>query len=256
MLSPISQPPRFISQENWNALTSETPSSFASIPPIIRHQQENVTITFSPDWEGYGEQGLKGTLFVTEEALSFLPTASTSGFTLPYPSITLHAISRDNAALGPCVYCQLDESVQPDAGAALPVVERENDGHYHPEDDEEADTPMREMRIFVGEESLEPIFLSLSHCASLHPSIFDAVDGMSDDEGIYADPSTFEPFTGEDGEELSAVGRAALAHLESILVWPVGQGPNAAAEDAVEDAEEEQVEESKEEESKPVVNGK
>lgn len=57
---------------------------------------------------------------------------------------------------------------------------------------------------------MEPIFLSLSHCASLHPSQFDTVDGMSDDEGIYSNdfnPATFVPFTGEDGEELSAVGR-------------------------------------------------
>lgn len=39
---------------------------------------------------------------------------------------------------------------------------------------------------------------------------------MSDDEGIYADPSNFEPFTGEDGEELSAVGRVRsdFAHPE------------------------------------------
>lgn len=54
---------------------------------------------------------------------------------------------------------------------------------------------------------VEPIFLSLSHCASLHPSIFDTVDGMSDDEGIYSDPSTFEPFTGGEDEELSEVGK-------------------------------------------------
>ena len=44
-------------------------------------------------------------------------------------------------------------------------------------------------------------------------------------------------------------------HLESVLVWPVGQGPNASAEeDAVEDAEEE-VKEGEGEE-KAAVNGK
>ena len=66
-----------ISQEDWNSMTSETPTSFASIPPIIRHQQENVTITFSPDWEGYGEQGIKGTLYVTEESVPSLPSKLT-----------------------------------------------------------------------------------------------------------------------------------------------------------------------------------
>lgn len=79
--------------------------------------------------------------------------STSSGFTLSYPIITLHAISRDNAHLGPCVYCQLDESDP--AAAPPPVVERENDGHYHPEDDVEEDTPMRELRIFVGEDDRE-----------------------------------------------------------------------------------------------------
>jgi nucleotide-sensitive chloride channel 1A len=68
-------------------------------------------------------------------------------------------------------------------------------------------------RSFAGQiwsAPVEPIFSSLSLCASLHPSIFDDVDGMSDDEGIYDDPSSlggFIPFTGEDGEELSEAGR-------------------------------------------------
>lgn len=55
---------------------------------------------------------------------------------------------------------------------------------------------------------VEPIFSALSECASLHPSVFDNVDGFSDDDdGMYAVPADFVPFTGEDGEELSAAGR-------------------------------------------------
>ncbi|CED84175.1 Chloride ion current inducer protein [Phaffia rhodozyma] len=242
MLSKISSPPRFISPEDHSALTSSTPESFASIPPIIRHKQENVTVNFSPEWEGYGSR-TTGTIYITEEALSFIPSDSSTtktGFSLLYPVITLHAISRD-AEQGSCVYCQIDESST--ASDSVPVPEgikesekKVDDGHYHPEDEGEEDTPMRELRIYVDEPSLEPIFLSLSHCASLHPSIFDTVDGMSDDEGIYSDPSTFEPFTGREDEELSEVGKAALAHLESIIVWPTPA--TTASDEATEDAEE------------------
>ena len=86
-------------------------------------------------------------------ALCFVPAAgSHPGFSLDYPSITLHAISRDDS--GPSIYCQLDES--PAAGQSVPrptrIIEgRENDGHYHPEDEEDDDSPMREMRILVDE---------------------------------------------------------------------------------------------------------
>ena len=54
---------------------------------------------------------------------------------------------------------------------------------------------------------MEPIFESLSHCASLHPD----PQGSSEDEGgfdidndeAFIDPSigAFEPFTGAEGEE-------------------------------------------------------
>jgi hypothetical protein len=96
-----------------------------------------------------------GSLF-SSSAFSFIPTdTSKSGFSLDYPSITLHAISRDN--FGPSVYCQLDESAQPGQSAPPPtrLVEGREDGHYHPEDEEEEDAPMREMRILVDEPSGE-----------------------------------------------------------------------------------------------------
>lgn len=57
---------RFVSPEEHATLTSSTPESFASIPPIVRYQQQEVRIAFSPDWQSYGEQGQVGSLLVTE----------------------------------------------------------------------------------------------------------------------------------------------------------------------------------------------
>jgi nucleotide-sensitive chloride channel 1A len=127
------------------------------------------------------------------------------GFQVPYPAITLHAIARPES--GPSIYCQLDEV----AGAES----SEND---------EADT-MRELNIVPSDHasrkfsegqitlhglitsnySVEPIFEAMSLCASLHPD-----PNVSDDDDLdeaFVDESAFETFTGEEGEELSEVGR-------------------------------------------------
>lgn len=56
---------------------------------------------------------------------------------------------------------------------------------------------------------VEPIFESLSYCASLHPDPNMSEDeddfGMGDD--AFVDTAGFETFNGTDGEELSEVGR-------------------------------------------------
>lgn len=54
---------------------------------------------------------------------------------------------------------------------------------------------------------MEPIFEALSLCASLHPDPQDPDDGDEDDAFIDPDTTAFEVFTGEEGEELSEVGR-------------------------------------------------
>lgn len=70
------------------------------------------------------------TLTSSRSALVFI-SASRRGWSVDYPSITLHAISR--AESGPSIYCQLDEAAAlADSEAAL---------------DEDADTDMKELMI-------------------------------------------------------------------------------------------------------------
>jgi nucleotide-sensitive chloride channel 1A len=54
---------------------------------------------------------------------------------------------------------------------------------------------------------VEPIFEALSICASLHPDPQESDDEDEDDAFIDPDTTSFEVFTGEEGEELSEVGR-------------------------------------------------
>ncbi|EJU04859.1 hypothetical protein DACRYDRAFT_104751 [Dacryopinax primogenitus] len=204
----VSAAPSYITLQEHHNLTSSTPDSFDSIPPVLRHKEDNVSITLDPPLSGLEGENIKGTLYVIESVLVFISTSG-SGFQIDYPSITLHAVKRTPS--GPAIYCQLDETP---AGQPLP---------------EDEDSEMRELLITPeSEDSVERIFEALSICAALHPDKNSGDnDEMEDEMFADADESRFETFTGGEEEELSEVGRAALEHLESIIVYPPGMEPPA-----------------------------
>ncbi|EIM91386.1 uncharacterized protein STEHIDRAFT_153030 [Stereum hirsutum FP-91666 SS1] len=218
-VTPITEVPSYISPEEHRTLTASTPASFTSIPPVLRHTETNVRVTFDPPLNPtiFGpDDAREGTLYVIESALVFMSTTG-KGFQITYPSITLHAILRSGE--GPAsIYCQLDET---DYSQTPMTIAANGAG-----EGEEEVTEMQEMRelhiISSKPENLEPIFESLSYCASLHPDPNMSEDeddfGMGDE--AFVDTAGFETFNGTDGEELSEVGRAALEHLESIIYDP------------------------------------
>ncbi|KAH9921312.1 regulator of volume decrease after cellular swelling-domain-containing protein [Fomitopsis serialis] len=224
--------PNHISPEEHKIIVASTPASFASIPPVLRHKEENVSVTIDPPLEGFPLEDLaNGTLYVIESALVFL-SANGRGWSVEYPSITLHAISR--AESGPSIYCQLDEAAAL-ADSEAPI-------------DEDADTEMKELIIVPRDAtSLEPIFEALSLCASLHPDPASANDMDEDGDDAFIDAGAFETFNGDENEELSEVGRAALEHLESIIYdpWekkrePEGGAQGEGAEKGADEGEDEQ----------------
>ncbi|KAF8199669.1 regulator of volume decrease after cellular swelling-domain-containing protein [Pholiota molesta] len=157
--------------------------------------EEHTALNFS------SENTVQGTLYVLTSVLAFISTTGV-GFEIQYPAITLHAISR--GAPQPSIYCQLDESYGTENGAV----------------DNDTITDMRELTIVPqNPASLDPIFEALSECAALHPDPKDEEDDL-DDAFVDIDDSKFETFNGDENEELSEVGRAALAHLESIICDP------------------------------------
>lgn len=59
--------PKFVSSDEHRTLIASTPASFSDIPPVLRHKQENVSVTFDPAFEGFNaEDCAKGTLYVIE----------------------------------------------------------------------------------------------------------------------------------------------------------------------------------------------
>ncbi|KIJ66808.1 hypothetical protein HYDPIDRAFT_180518 [Hydnomerulius pinastri MD-312] len=195
----ITAVPSFVSPEEHRNIVGSTPASFNDIPPVLRHKEENVSVSVDPPLDGFtAEDAANGVLYVIESALVFMSSTG-RGFQVEYPAITLHAISRADGS-SPSIYCQLDE-----AAGGPPADESSEDV-----------TDMRELSILPqNHASLDSIFEAMSLCASLHPDPNMLEDDEADDAFVSADH--FETFTGEEGEELSEVGRAALAHLESII---------------------------------------
>ncbi|KAI0279308.1 regulator of volume decrease after cellular swelling-domain-containing protein [Russula aff. rugulosa BPL654] len=200
--------PNHVSIEEHRTLTGTTPTSFGDIPPVLRQRVDNVRLTFDPSLDGFSpEDGALGTLYIIESVLVY---QSSTGRTLQieYPAIALHATSRGDSA--PYVYCHIDE---PPAADAPPDAD---------------DTLSSRVLMLTPQDpaSLDPIFEALSYCASLHPDPQGSDDGDDDDDDdalIDPDTTAFEVFTGDEGEELSEVGRAALAHLEGIIYDPYEQ---------------------------------
>ncbi|KAI9512960.1 regulator of volume decrease after cellular swelling-domain-containing protein [Russula earlei] len=206
--------PNHVSIDEHRSLTGATPASFSDIPPVLRQKVDDVRVAFDPPLDGFSpEDGARGTLYIIDSVLAF-KSSTGRAFQIEYPSISLHATSRGDS--GPFLYCQLDEP----PAASL-------------DDDDDDDTPgMRELSLTPqGVSSLEPIFEALSYCASLHPDPQESDDGDGDGDGdeddayVDADATAFEAFNGEEGEELSEVGRAALAHLEAIIHDPCERQP-------------------------------
>ncbi|KAL1916551.1 uncharacterized protein VTP21DRAFT_5742 [Calcarisporiella thermophila] len=145
----------------------------------------------------------KGDLVVREDKLYFFSSQTSVGFSIDYPSIIIHAVSRTFEG-GQCIYCQLDV----------------NEG----EEGEEQPVELRFVPDDLG--SLDAIYMALCDCAALHPS----KESEHTNGGFY-DDDDYENYDDEDNEfftvapsdeaELSEVGRAALAHLDSIISGPI-----------------------------------
>jgi nucleotide-sensitive chloride channel 1A len=63
-IHPISALPAFVSPDQHASLVASTPASFNDIPPIARHQEQNVTLALDPPLSEFSGDDLKGSLYV------------------------------------------------------------------------------------------------------------------------------------------------------------------------------------------------
>lgn len=116
----------------------------------------------------------KGTLFIAESRLAWVNSSTGQGFSVEYPNISMHAISRDLQAYEQeCLYLMLDVKLEE-------VVSDDTAN-----DDDSDGSNMTEMRFVPDDKGmLDAMFHALNECQVLHP---DPNDSFSDEEEIYED---------------------------------------------------------------------
>ncbi|XP_054097850.1 methylosome subunit pICln isoform X2 [Callithrix jacchus] len=112
-----------------------------------------------------------GTLYIAESRLSWLD-GSGLGFSLEYPTISLHALSRDRSdCLGEHLYVMVNAKFEEESKESVADEEEEDS-----DDDVE---PITEFRFVPSDKSaLEAMFTAMCECQALHP---DPEDEDSDD---------------------------------------------------------------------------
>ncbi|CAK7315139.1 methylosome subunit pICln isoform X2 [Vulpes vulpes] len=159
-----------------------------------------------------------GTLYIAESRLSWLD-GSGLGFSLEYPTISLHAVSRDlNAYPREHLYVMVNAKFGEESKESVAEEEEDSD------DDVE---PIAEFRFVPSDKSaLEAMFTAMCECQALHP---DPEDEDSDD------------YDGEEYDvEAHAEGQATLERLEGMLSQSVSSQYNMAGvrtEDSIRDYE-------------------
>lgn len=206
-------------------------------PPTegVRHEQAETTAVMD------GQKLGCGTLYVAETRLSWFD-GSGMGFSLEYPTIGLHAISRDVSAypqehLYVMVNGKIGGENEAEMAERAADDEEEEDGDSSSsggggDDDEEG--AITEIRFVPGDKAaLEPMFSAMCECQALHPDPEDD-DSDNDFEGEEYDVEEAEAehghadipsfYTCDEGlSALTQEGQATLERLEGMLAQSVAQ---------------------------------
>ncbi|CAL8363599.1 unnamed protein product [Merluccius merluccius] len=197
-----------------------------SVPPPtdgVRHEQAQTSAVL--DGKGLG----CGTLYVAETRLSWFD-GSGMGFSLEYPTIGLHAISRDLGAFPQeHLYVMVNAKLSDENEAEMKENADDEEDEDASDDEEGAITEIR----FVPSDkaALESMFSAMCECQALHPDPEDE-DSENDFEGEEYDVEEAEHgrgdvpsfYTCEEGlSSLTSEGEATLTRLEGMLAQSVAQ---------------------------------
>ncbi|KAF3693361.1 Methylosome subunit pICln [Channa argus] len=202
-------------------------------PPTegVRHEQPETTAVMN------GQRLGCGTLYVAETRLSWF-AGSGLGFSLEYPTIGLHAISRDVSAypqehLYVMVNGKLSDENEAEMAEKAAADDDEDDGSSSGGDDGEEGV-ITEVRFVPSDKAaLEPMFSAMCECQALHPDPEDE-DSDNDFEGEEYDVEEAEAehghvevptfYTCDEGlSSLTQEGQATLERLEGMLAQSVAQ---------------------------------
>lgn len=175
-------------------------TTFSEPTEGIYHVQENTQAFLHDKCLG------KGTVYVTEANLSWCDLASGKGFSLDYPTISLHAISKDTAHFPhECLFCMVE-------GAFEGEIETESDN-----ENEEDGPPPAELRFVPDDkQTLDNMYIAISDCQVLHP---DEQEQIEEEMAGYPLDYGEEFFTSQNDQnaDLTENGQATLERLENVF---------------------------------------
>ena len=86
--------PDFVSPEEHRNVVASTPSSFSDIRPVLRHKEENVSVTLDPPLDGFTpEDAANGILYVVERYVNRY-SPYTSFRSRPVQCARIHVVHR------------------------------------------------------------------------------------------------------------------------------------------------------------------
>ncbi|KAJ1722053.1 hypothetical protein LPJ53_003492 [Coemansia erecta] len=194
--------------------------------------------------------GLSGALHIDKHSLVFFSDEKLLGFSIPYQSIVIHALSRgehkDKDGDDAHLYCQLDGPF-PGSSRINGGQGGESDGEDEGEEEEEE---FAELRFYPKDKDmLDRLFAAMSECAKMNPDEDaqdlsddeqnDSIDDDHDDPAIQAlDDFNPDDFITSEAqlERLTPAGRLIYERLESAIHYPPQEFENSH-EDSASDSE-------------------
>ncbi|PVD19064.1 hypothetical protein C0Q70_21623 [Pomacea canaliculata] len=177
-------------------------------PPTegIRHCQVNTSVDVD------GKDLGNGTLYIAESCVSWQKDSTCTGFSLQYPGISLHAISRDLTSFpSECLYLMID--------GKLPGAEEEKEASSS--EDEDSESKITEMRFIPADkDALESMYKAMSACQALHPDPEDIDSEEEEEKYAYEEEEEEDDGVYEEEEgaaHLTPAGRARLAQFDALL---------------------------------------
>uniref|UniRef100_A0A8D0BJQ8 Methylosome subunit pICln n=1 Tax=Salvator merianae TaxID=96440 RepID=A0A8D0BJQ8_SALMN len=124
-----------------------------------------------------------GCLYIAESRLSWIENSGL-GFSLEYPIISLHAISRDLSAYPwEHLYVMVNAKFEAEELKETPLEEKEEEEEEEEGESEDGFEPISEFRFVPSDKSaLEAMFSAMCECQALHPDPEDE-DSDSDYDG-------------------------------------------------------------------------
>merc|ERR1719219_755374 len=142
-----------------------------------------------------------GSLYISEARVSWVGIQG-RGFSLEYPHIALHAVSRDLTQFHQeCLYLMIDVRLVDETGTPMTTPTSSEAGSDS--EGEESDGGMTEIR-FVPDNKLllDSMFATMSECQALHPDPVDSDEEEDEEEpGMFDDAEEDEDATEDNGTE-------------------------------------------------------